>query len=212
MKLRALVTVYLLVVCSITLSLARPAQVRATLCGGTVPMCSGGCDTGEVCTGTTGNECSCQTLCGGTAPMCAGACAPGQVCTGADGNACTCQPQCSGTVPNCQDNCPPGQVCTGTTNNPCSCQEAPPTPTPTPTSTPTPTATPTPTPTPTPTLIPLGDACTGNSQQCVGGLCNGGICVQRDPAPAVSNHTAVFVGAALLLAGLWSVRRLARRR
>jgi hypothetical protein len=54
-------------------------------------------------------------------------------------------------------------------------------------------------------------ACT-DSQQCAGGLCNGGICVQRNPAPAVSNHNAIFIAAGLLLAGVWQVRRLARRR
>jgi hypothetical protein len=31
-------------------------------------------------------------------------------------------------------------------------------------------------------------------------------------APAVSNHNALFLGAAMLLAGLWSVRRLVRPR
>lgn len=211
MKLRALVTVYWLVACSIALSLARPGQIRAQTCGGTVPMCSGSCGTGEVCTGSTNNPCSCQTLCGGTAPMCAGACAPGQVCTGADGSACTCQPLCSGTVPNCQDNCPPGEVCTGSTDNPCSCQAAPPTPTPTSTSTPTPTATPTATQTPTPTLVPLGGSCTVGTQ-CASTLCNGGVCATLKPAPAVSDRTGLFIGAALLLAGLWSMRRVARRR
>lgn len=50
------------------------------------------------------------------------------------------------------------------------------------------------------------------STQCLSGLCNGGVCVERSPAPAVSNRNAIFVGVGLLLAGLWSVRRLARRR
>lgn len=60
----------------------------------------------------------------------------------------------------------------------------------------------------------LGDTCTGNSPpECVDNLlCNGGICVTRNPAPAVSDRNTIFIGAALLLAGLWQVRRLAARR
>ena len=80
------------------------------------------------------------------------------------------------------------------------------TPSPTPTTTPTPTAT----PTPTPHNLHDNDPC-NDSRQCTSALCNGGVCAERNPAPAVSNHTAAFIGAALLLAGLWSVRRLARR-
>jgi hypothetical protein len=95
------------------------------------------------------------------------------------------------------------------------------TPTHTPTNTPinTPTHTPTNSPkpmvTPTSTQTPHGladdQACT-DSRQCTSALCNGGVCAKRNAAPAVSSHTAVFIGAALLLAGLWSVRRVERRR
>ena len=89
------------------------------------------------------------------------------------------------------------------------------TPTVTNTATATPTETPTPTPTatntPTPHNLPDTDPC-NDSRQCASALCNGGVCATANPAPAVSNHTAVFIGAALLLAGLWSVRRVARRR
>ena len=82
-----------------------------------------------------------------------------------------------------------------------------------PTATPTSTATntPTTTPTPTPHGLPDTDPCT-DSRQCASALCNGGMCATANPAPAVSNRNAVFMGAALLLAGLWSVRRIARRR
>ena len=85
-----------------------------------------------------------------------------------------------------------------------------PTATPTSTVTPTPTVTPTLTITPTPHSLADNDPCNA-STQCASGLCNAGVCAARKPAPAVSTHTAVFIGAALLLAGLWSVRRLARR-
>jgi hypothetical protein len=86
------------------------------------------------------------------------------------------------------------------------------TPTVTPTRTPTvtPTVTPTPTPTPTPHNLSDGQVC-NDSRQCASAFCDGGICVRRNPAPAVSNRTAVFLAAGLLLAGLWSMRRLARR-
>lgn len=86
-------------------------------------------------------------------------------------------------------------------------------PTATPTSTPTatPTSTPTPTPTPTPHNLKDNDPC-NDSRQCTSTLCNGGVCAERNPAPAVSNHIAVFMAAGLLLLGLWSVRRVARRR
>jgi hypothetical protein len=54
---------------------------------------------------------------------------------------------------------------------------------------------------------------------CASGFCQptmpplpSGICVTRNPAPAASTHTTMLMGAALLLAGLWSVRRVARRR
>ena len=60
--------------------------------------------------------------------------------------------------------------------------------------------------------------CSGDGQ-CASGFCQFsvgpkevGTCVQRNPAPAVSNATAGFIGAVLLFAGLWSVRRVARRR
>ncbi len=98
----------------------------------------------------------------------------------------------------------------------------PPTPTPTPTATPTvtptntatptvtPTTTPTPTPTPTPHNLHDNDPC-NDSRQCTSALCNGGVCAELKPAPAVSNYTGVFIGAVLLLAGLWSVRRMAKR-
>ncbi len=36
--------------------------------------------------------------------------------------------------------------------------------------------------------------------------------VPQNPAPTVSNQNALLLGAALLLAGMWSVRRVARRR
>jgi hypothetical protein len=88
-----------------------------------------------------------------------------------------------------------------------------PTATPTATSTPTATATSTPTPTATHTPHNLADTdpCT-DSRQCASTLCNGGVCATANPAPAVSNHNAVVIAAGLLLAGLWSVRRVARRR
>ena len=103
------------------------------------------------------------------------------------------------------------------TATPTTTSTATPTSTPTLTNTATPTLTPTNTPTPTRTATPVphnladGDPCTA-STQCTSTLCNGGVCATANPAPAVSNHTAVFIGAALLLAGLWSVRRVARRR
>ena len=76
--------------------------------------------------------------------------------------------------------------------------------------TPTPTSTPTPTVTPTPRNLKDGAPC-NNSQQCASGLCNGGVCAERKPTPAVSSGIGLFVAAGLLLAGLWSIRRLARR-
>ena len=39
-----------------------------------------------------------------------------------------------------------------------------------------------------------------------------GVCLPASPAPAMANQTLVFLGAGLLMAGLWSVRRLAARR
>jgi hypothetical protein len=98
-------------------------------------------------------------------------------------------------------------VCPGTCVQP----TATPTGTATPTITPTNTQTPTPTVTPTPRNLKDGDSC-NDSRQCTSALCNGDVCAERNPAPAVSNHTAVFIGAALLLAGLGSVRRITRRR
>ena len=74
-----------------------------------------------------------------------------------------------------------------------------------------PTPTPTSTPTPTPHNLHDNDPC-NDSRQCASALCNGGVCAERNPAPAVSNYTAAFIGSVLLLAGLWSVRRVARRR
>ena len=73
-----------------------------------------------------------------------------------------------------------------------------------------PTQTPTPTPTPTPHNLPDNASC-NDSRQCTSTLCNGGVCAEGKPAPAVSNHVGLFIGAGLLLAGLWSVRRIARR-
>jgi hypothetical protein len=82
-----------------------------------------------------------------------------------------------------------------------------------PTQTPTATETPTPTPTMTPTPHNLPDnASCNDSRQCISALCNGGVCAEQNPAPAVSSYTAVFIGTVLLLAGLWSLRRVARRR
>ena len=85
--------------------------------------------------------------------------------------------------------------------------------TPTATSTPTatPTSTPTPTVTPTPHNLPDNESC-NDSRQCTSALCNGGVCAERKPAPAVSNHFVLFISAGLLLIGLWSAQRMARRR
>ena len=104
-------------------------------------------------------------------------------------------------------------VCPGTCVQPTATptSTATPTVTPTPTATSTSTATPTPTVTPTPHNLMNNDLC-NDSRQCTSALCNGGVCAERNPAPAVSSHTAVFIGAALLLAGLWSVQHVARRR
>ncbi len=52
--------------------------------------------------------------------------------------------------------------------------------------------------------VKTGSACSGTSSTDTQTCAN--------PAPAASNHMAVFIGATLLLAGLWSVRRMARRR
>ena len=79
------------------------------------------------------------------------------------------------------------------------------------TRTPTATATQTATVTPSPHNLRDGDLCNA-STQCASALCNGGVCAERKPAPAVSHRNALFVAAGLLLAGLWSVRRLARPR
>ena len=65
--------------------------------------------------------------------------------------------------------------------------------------------------TPTPHNLADTDPC-NDSRQCASALCNGGVCAERNPAPAVSHRNAFFIGVALLLSGLWSVRRLARRR
>ncbi len=55
--------------------------------------------------------------------------------------------------------------------------------------------------------------------QCTSGFCQFsegpktvGTCVQRRPTPAASTSTMMMMGAGLLLAGLWSVRRVARPR
>jgi hypothetical protein len=96
-------------------------------------------------------------------------------------------------------------VCFGT------CLEPTATPTATATPTSTPTSTPSPTMTPTPHNLQDGVSC-NDSRQCSSALCNGGVCAERKPTPAVSNHTAAFIGTVLLLAGVWSVRRVARRR
>jgi len=87
------------------------------------------------------------------------------------------------------------------------------TPTMTPSATPTRTSTATPTPTSTETPRPQGTPLVcSNDTQCPSGLfCVNGVCVRRNNAPAVSNRTGLFVAAGLLLAGLWSVRRRARR-
>ena len=64
-------------------------------------------------------------------------------------------------------------------------------------------------------LFADGQEC-DHSNECASGFCQtpetSGTCVRVNPAPAVSNYTAAFIGSALLLAGLWSVRRVSRRR
>ncbi|MGH3053913.1 MAG: hypothetical protein ACRDL7_02925 [Gaiellaceae bacterium] len=138
-------------------------------------------------------------------------------------NTCACVPQQNGDI-----SCPPTVTPTSTaTNTPTETPTTTATPTLTPTATqtptntptatstatttPTPTNTPTPTPTFTPNHEPDNSPC-NDGKQCASGLCNGGVCAAVKPAPAVSDRNAFFVGAALLLAGLWSVRRVARRR
>ena len=103
----------------------------------------------------------------------------------------------------------PGSVCIPPTNTPTATATATSTPTATPTATPTPTATAT--RTQTPHNLKDGDPCT-DSRQCASGLCNGLVCANRSPAPAVSDRNALVLAAGLLLLGLWSVRRLARQR
>ncbi len=63
-----------------------------------------------------------------------------------------------------------------------------------------------------------GQKCDANSE-CASGFCQfplvdppAGTCVERNPAPAASTHTTILMGTGLLLAGMWSVRRVARRR
>ncbi len=103
--------------------------------------------------------------------------------------------------------CFDGAACPTATSTPAATS----TPTATATPTATDTSTPTPTPTPTPHNLPDNDPC-NDSRQCTSALCNGGVCAELKPAPAVSSPVAMFIGAALLLAGLWSMRRVARRR
>ena len=66
-------------------------------------------------------------------------------------------------------------------------------------------------------LFADGHGCDTNSS-CASGFCQfpdpvpRGTCVTRNPAPAVSDYTVVFIGTVLLMLGLWSVQRVARRR
>ena len=179
-------------------------------CGGNGPSCTGNtCPAGQVCTATGTDPCTCQTRCDqGRAPTCGGACIPGETCTDNDLGECSCGPTCDGNGPSCDNTtCPPGQVCTATGTEPCSCRTATPTMTPTFTATPTRT----PTATSTPTLVPNGGTCTDDSQ-CASGICRGGICVLGQSVPVLSGRNELVMAFSLLLAGLWSVWRLARRR
>ena len=174
------------------LLLLMAGHANATICGGSGGEC---CSTPPAC---------CPT---GTEPGCPGLVCDTSVCGlvwqgGGEGGTAGCVGTCV------QPTATPTSTATATaTSTPTATR----TPTATPTSTPTATPTPTPTMTPTPHNLHDNDPC-NDSRQCTSALCNGGVCAERNPAPAVSNHTAVFIGAALLLAGLWSVQRLARRR
>jgi len=74
-----------------------------------------------------------------------------------------------------------------------------------------PTSTPTVASTPTPTLVPLGGTC-DTDPQCVSKSCVDDVCIPEQGAPVVSSSNTVFLIAGLLVLGLWSVRRSARRR
>ena len=120
-----------------------------------------------------------------------------------------------------------GVGCTGMCVSPTNTPTATPTATDTPTATPTPTKTPTathtptatatptasntPTVTPTPHNLPDTDPC-NDSRQCASGFCNGKDCVERTTAPVVSSHNVIWLAAGLLVLGLWSMLRVARRR
>lgn len=155
--------------------------------------------------------------------QCVPACDPCQLCLAGSCVGLSCGGGCSPACDQCQICL--ASTCLAVAGIPCNagngvCQSegcvaftptATPTSTPTNTSTPSSTPTPTATPTPTPHNLSNGQVC-NDSRQCGSTLCNGGVCAEMNPAPAVSNHTAVLMGAALLLLGLWSVGRVARRR
>jgi len=48
------------------------------------------------------------------------------------------------------------------------------------------------------------------STQCLSGLCNGGVCVQRNPAPAVSHVPLAGLGVLLVGGGVWLTRKRTR--
>jgi hypothetical protein len=130
---------------------------------------------------------------------------PNGLC-GTEGDDYECDPLMAGV---CANDGTGGQACV----TPTSTRTATPTrtATKTPTATETPTSTETPTVTPTPHGLKDGETC-NDSHQCASGFCNGIVCSDRSPAPAVSGRNTLWLAAVLLVLGLFSLRRLARPR
>ena len=187
-----------LVIFALTL-IGTPREVDAAACCACLPC---------TCGGPSPAFCSLNNPSGLTAENCAFFCSFNNTC-----------PQClsdfeaSGTCSGDQASCIADPATATPTVAPTPSNTPTSTDTPTATVTPTPTSTPTPTPTPTPTSIrqPDGASCSANNQ-CISGLCLGGICAASQQVPVLSDRNAIFAVFAAFLAALWSLRRLVRAR
>ena len=183
---------------------------------GTAPTCGGACPPGETCTDNDSGACSCGPTCGGNGPSCdPTTCPPGQVCIAMGTEPCACQTETPTATPTRTQTATPSATSTATatrtqTATPSATATRTQTATPSATSTVTATRTQTATPSATPTLVPNGGACSDDSQ-CASGLCVNGICAPGHGAPVLSSHNELLIAVVLLLAGMWSVWRLARR-